>query len=495
MSAQRRVAVIGGGISGLAAANRLLELDPTLDVTVFEAGSHAGGLIRTTRRDGFVLEHGPDSMITDKPWGLDLARRLGLTDELVGTRSENRRSFVVCKGKLEPVPEGFQLLAPSRWDTLAASRIFSWCGKARMALDLCLPRRTDGKDESLGEFVTRRLGREALERMAQPMIAGIYGADPMQLSLKATMPRFVEMEREHGSVIRGMLARAKSNQAASNGGSPADGKGVSGARYGLFVSFRRGMQTVIDALEQRLGDRIQLNSPATHLKRDGILWRVYLGDGREIEAEAVILALPAYRAAALIKPTDTPVSALLEEIPYAGAGTMTLCYRREDIPHPLDGFGFVVPAIEHMTLLGCTFSRQKWPDRTPEGFVLLRGFLGDSVLRGPTEPELVSRVREDFRKLLGITVPPEFVHFWQAERCMPHYLVGHLDRVAAIEERMMQLPGLELAGNAYHGVGIPDSVHSGQEAAERVHAALTSSSAYSESADSTSISNPPGALR
>jgi oxygen-dependent protoporphyrinogen oxidase len=279
------------------------------------------------------------------------------------------------------------------------------------------------------------------------------------------------MEREHGSVIRGMLARAKSKPApATNGSSPADGKGVSGARYGLFVSFRLGMQTLIDALEQRLGERVRLNSKVKALERTSSGWKLTLGDGSTAEAGAIIIALPAYRAAALLESIDPETANLLNGIPYAGAGTMTLCYRREDIPHPLDGFGFVVPQVEGLTLLGCTFSQQKWPDRAPEGFALLRGFLGDSVLGGKSEPELIALVREDFRKLVGVTAEPQFVQYWQAERCMPHYLVGHLDRVAAIEERMAQIPGLELAGNAFRGVGIPDSVHSGEGAAERVHA-------------------------
>ncbi|HEU4753415.1 MAG TPA: protoporphyrinogen oxidase, partial [Armatimonadota bacterium] len=420
-----------------------------------------GGVIATERRDGFALEHGPESFITDKPWGLDLARRLRLEEQLVGTRPEHRRSFVVRNGKLLPVPEGFQILAPSRFGPLVRTPIFSWPGKARMALDLLLPPRRDGADESLGGFVLRRLGREALDRMAQPMIAGIYGADPMELSLEATLPRFVEMERMHGSVIRGMWARQRSvaGKATLNG--------VSGARYGLFVSFREGMQALTDALAARIGaERILLNTPVQALRREGEAWRLQT-PAAELETDALILALPAYRSAALLRPVEPELAALLESIRYASAGTLNLCYRREDVPHPLDGFGFVVPRVEGLTILGCTFSDVKWPGRVPEGYALLRAFLGDAALARHSPGELEGRAREDLRRLLGVSAKPRFRLFWKGERCMPQYAVGHLERVEQIEGRAAALRGLALAGNAFRGVGIPDCIRSAEAAAER----------------------------
>lgn len=456
--------VIGGGITGLAAAHRALELAAEggreVRVTLLEAAPRVGGAIATERRDGFVLEDGPESFITDKPWGIGLARRLGLEEELIGTQEANRRSFVVRHGRLLPVPEGFQLLAPSKFGPLARTPIFSWPGKARMALDLVLPRRRDLSDESLGAFVLRRLGREALERLAEPMIGGIYGADPMCLSLEATLPRFRDMERQHGSVIRAMWRRSRANGRATQAG-------VSGARYGLFVSFRSGMQTLVDALAERLAGSIRTSTPVEGLERAGDLWQVHTPAG-PLAADALVIALPTHRAAGLFSGLDAELAALLGSVPYADAGTMTLCYRREDVPHPLNGFGFVVPAVEGLNILGCTFTHVKWPGRAPEGVALLRAFFGERGLRDRDEGELLSLVRDDFRKLLGITAAPRFVKSWIGRKVMPQYPVGHLERVAEMERRAALLPNLALAGNGYRGVGIPDSIHSGEQAVERL---------------------------
>jgi len=470
-----RVAVIGGGVTGLAAAHRLVELSRerglAVEVRLLEAGSRLGGVIRTVRRDGLVLEHGPDSMITDKPWGLALARRLGLDEQIIGTQEQHRRSFVVRKGKLIPVPEGFQLLAPSRFGPLVTTPIFSPWGKLRMAMDLVIPSRPPEGDESLGSFVTRRLGREALDRIAQPMIAGIYGADPMQLSLRATLPRFLDMEREHGSVIRGMWARKNASTPAAKNGAAAKpaGSGVSGARYGLFVSFRGGMQTFTDAIASRIPtESIRLDTRIEALRRSGDHWRLTDAGGAIEEADAVILALPAYRSADLLKPHDAQLARLLSDIHYASAATVTLGYNVGDIPHPLDGFGFVVPATERLTLLGCTFSHVKWADRAPHGIALLRAFLGDAAMHDRDDEALRVIVQDDLRKLVGVTALPLFSETWRGSRCMPHYHVGHLERVAEMETRVAAAPNLALAGNAFYGVGIPDSVYSGEQAAERI---------------------------
>jgi oxygen-dependent protoporphyrinogen oxidase len=471
-----RVVVIGGGVTGLAAAHRLGELAAerglTLDLRLLEASDRLGGVIRTVHREGCVLEHGPDSMITDKPWGLALAKRLGLEAEIIGTQAQHRRSFVVHGGRLHPVPEGFQLLAPSRFGPLVSTPLFSWPGKARMALDLLLPARQEDADESLGAFVTRRLGREALERIAQPMIGGIYGADPMQTSLLATLPRFRDMERQHGSVIRGMWARSRetARKAAANGKGPEKG-GVSGARYGLFVTFRRGMQTLTDALVAHLpADSARLNTRVTGLERQREGWRVLLADGELLDADAVLLTLPAPACTPLLAPHDAELARLLAEVPYAGAATLTLGYRREQVPHPLDGFGFVVPSVEGFSILGCTFTHMKFAERAPEGVALLRAFLGGAAIQGRELPELAKLVRTDLHRLLGIPTETEplFVEGWRCEGVMPHYRVGHLERVAEMERRAAALSGLELAGNAYRGVGIPDSIHSAEQAAERL---------------------------
>lgn len=466
--------VVGGGVSGLAAAHRLTELaqerGEAPDLLLVEASGRLGGVIETEVRDGYVLEGGPDSMITDKPWGLALARRLGLDSELIGTQEQHRRSFVVHQGRLEPVPEGFQLLAPSRFGPLVSTRIFSWAGKARMALDLILPPRNGSEDESLGSFVTRRLGREALERIAQPMIAGIYGADPMKLSLQATLPRFLDMERQHGSVIRAML-RARARQAKAAPDHANSQTGVSGARYGLFVSFRNGMQTLTDALAQRLpAGAVRLHTRATHLARSEDRWNLTLAPGGVLEVDRVILALPAYQSASLVQPLDAELADHLSSIPYAASGTMSLAYREEQVPHPLDGFGFVTPSREGLTILGCTFTHRKYAHRAPAGIALLRAFLGEQALAGRDDAELDRMVREDLRRLLGITAAPLWTKIARHPRSMAQYDVGHLVRVAEMERRVAAFPGLALCGNGFRGIGIPDCVRAGEAAAEAIRA-------------------------
>jgi protoporphyrinogen/coproporphyrinogen III oxidase len=494
-----RVAIVGGGISGLAAALRLRELAQEqvrpLDVHLLEGGERLGGVIATERRDGFLLEAGPDSFITDKPWALDLCRRLGLSERLIGTNPAHRRSYVARAGRLYPVPEGFQLLAPSRLGPFLASGLFSWPGKLRMALEPFVPARPSGEDESLAEFVERRLGREALARIAQPMVAGIYGADPRRLSLQATLPRFLKMEQEHGSLLRAMwAARRRSNPATTTENAKtrrreeheegsSTSTGVSGARYGLFVSFDDGMQTLVDALVARLpAGCVSLGTRITGLQREQANWQLTtipaaspvgapLVGALSATYDAVCLALPAHRTAELLADVDAGLAEQLRAIPYGSAATVNLAYRREDVPHPLDGFGFVVPSAEGRSLLGCTFSSVKFACRAPEGHVLLRAFLGGSP--SPEDAAVTAAVREDLRVLLGITAAPHLVtiHRWAAS--MAHYTVGHLARVAAIEERTCRWPGLALAGNGYRGIGIPDCVHSGEQAAEQIWEALS----------------------
>jgi len=472
----KRIVIIGGGISGLAAAHRLVERRAEarckVEIMLLEASAHTGGVIHTEHRDGFLLECGPDSFISEKPEAVALARRLGLDSRLIETNAEHRRSFVVRKGRLHAVPEGFHLLAPSRLWPFVTSGIFSWAGKARMALDLLLPGRAvanGNDDESLAQFVRRRLGREALERMAQPMVGGIYTADPEQLSLRATMPRFLEMEREHRSLIRAMWKRRREQPAA-------DSSGTSGARYSLFLSFDEGMQVLSDALVERLKDvSIRLGASAKSVTFDATSgwWQVRLSAGETIEADAVCLALPAYTAAKLLCEVDARLARELDAIPYASTATANLAYKRADIQHSLDGFGFVVPFIESRTVLACTFSSVKFQGRAPEGHALLRAFVG-GALQPETfaldEDEIVARVRDDLRELLGIENRPLFARVEKWPRSMAQYHLGHVERVARIRERLSALPGLKLAGNAYGGAGIPDCIRSGESAADEIMA-------------------------
>jgi oxygen-dependent protoporphyrinogen oxidase len=461
---RRRVAVVGGGISGLAAAHRLHELAEQaslpLEAVVLEGEARLGGVISTVSRDGFLIEEGPDSIVTDKPWALRLAERIGLKERLVGTRSENRRSFVVRAGRLEPTPEGFYLLAPTRFMPLVTSRIFSPLGKMRMAMDLVIPRRAPVSDESVAAFVMRRLGREALERMAQPMIGGIYGADPAELSLRATFPRFLDMEREHGSVIRGMLAAGRSRSAGA--------LNASGARYGLFVTFDGGLQTLTETLIARLPAgwaRTAARVASVHPDPTGG-WRVATADHQEI-FDAVILALPAPQTATLVRPFDAELALRIASIVYGSAATVSLAFREDDIDHPLDGFGFVCPSIEKVSIVGTSFCHRKYNGRAPSGHALLRAFWDDRSA-ALSDDLIVEKTMDDLNRLLGLRGAPALVHLARWSRSMPRYAVGHLDLVDGIEQLAGVHSGLALAGNAYRGIGVPDCIRSGEAAADLV---------------------------
>lgn len=460
--------IVGGGIAGLAAAHRLQELsrerELPLRFTVLEASGRVGGTLGTEHRDGFLLELGPDSFISEKPWALALCRRIGLEPELIGTRDEHRATFVVHNGKLELLPEGFMLLAPTKFGPLLRSRLFSWPGKLRMALDFVLPRGPQQDDESLGSFVRRRFGREVLERVAQPLIGGIYTADPDHLSLAATMPRFLQMEREHRSVIAAMWKASRSR--------PQEAKNASGARWSLFVTLRSGMQTFVDTLIARLLlGHIRQHCAVSQLQRVDGQWQMTCTDGSVLSADGVILATPTFQTSPIVRELDSQLAKQLTTIRYSSAATVNLAFRREQIPHPLNGFGFVVPHCENRKIIACSFSSVKYAGRAPEGHVLLRAFVGGSLqeeLFSLDDSEMEQTVRQELATFLGIQTAPLFVYIARYPQSMPQYQVGHLRLVDTIEKHVVQHPRLALAGSAYRGVGIADCVRSGEAAAEAV---------------------------
>ena len=474
-----KLLVVGGGVAGLAAAHRAIELTRDgrpVDLTLLEASGRLGGTISTERCGDFLVEGGADSFLTEKPWALDLCRRIGAEGRLIRTDDRHRRTFVAWGGRLRPLPEGFQLLAPTRLRPLLASRLFSWPGKLRMGLDLVLPRGGD-PDESLGAFVRRRLGREALERVAQPLIAGIYTADPDSLSLAATMPRFQEMERRERSVVLAMWRAAR-----RAGAQAAD---ASGARWSLFASLAGGMEELVRLIAARLpAGAVRLGERVVELARDGAGWRVVTAAGAAIRGDAVVLATESYQAARLLRAADPSLSLLLGDIAYASSAIVTLAYRRAEVAHPLDGFGFVVPHAERRPLLACTFSSVKFPGRAPDGHVLLRVFMGGALQAGALDvddDDLQVTARAQLAELLGARGEPALTRVVRHPRSMPQYQVGHLARVEAIELGLRRHPGLALAGAGYRGVGVPDCIRSGEAAAERVLAVSAAPAAVAES--------------
>ncbi|MBI4161629.1 MAG: protoporphyrinogen oxidase, partial [Acidobacteria bacterium] len=371
------------------------------------------------------------------------------------------RSFVVRAGRLHPTPAGFYLVAPSRLLPFLTTPLLGLRGKIRAGLDLILPPRTDDADESIGEFVLRRLGRETLDRIAQPMITAVHGGDPMKLSLLSTFPRFREMERRHGSLIRALWAGGGNREETE----PAAG-GASGPRYSLFMSFDAGIQVLVDRLAARLpGGALRTGCRVEAIDPDpGGGWRIRTGSGRE-RFDAVILALPGPQAAPLAAGFDPELGRRIGAVPYGPSATVSLGWRESDIGHPMDGIGFVVPRLEGLSILGCTFCHRKFPGRAPGGHALLRAFLGRETA-GMEDGEIVSRAGAEIGRLLGIRAEPGFAEVSRYPEGLPHYPVGHRVIVAGIQDRLRRHPGLALAGNAYSGVGIPDCIASGEAAAE-----------------------------
>jgi oxygen-dependent protoporphyrinogen oxidase len=466
-SRARRIAIIGGGISGLAAAHRLRELDPSAEVTLFESSNRVGGVLETVRRDGWLIERSADMFTTREPWALDLCRRIGIAEELIETDARYRRAFVVRRGRLIPIPEGFTLMSPAKVWPIVKTPILSPLGKLRMAWEYFTPARRDAADESLESFVVRRFGREAFDRLIQPLIGGIYTADPAQLSMAATLPQFVEMERHSGSLIRGMRSRSQGPGARGQ-------ESGAGARYGQFLAPCNGMQRLVDALVSQLPEScVRLNTSVERMEAvadDG--WRIVTASRQDEECfNDLILTAPGTVSSQLMEAVDQELSALIGRVPHAGCCVAILGVRRDQITHQLDGFGFVVPAIENRKIIAGSMTSVKFPGRAPEGKVLLRVFVGGALqpeLNYLADDEIRRLVLTELEELIGLGGEPEFFEVARWLGMMPQYHVGHLDLVRQIEERAAAIPHFALAGNAYRGVGIPFCIRSGEKAAERV---------------------------
>jgi protoporphyrinogen/coproporphyrinogen III oxidase len=467
----RRVAIIGGGIAGLATAYFLQERDRgAVEYTLIESAPTFGGKITSARENGFVVEGGPDSFITQKKSAIELCRALGLGDELIGTNDAARKVFVWSRGKLRPMPEGVMLIIPTRLTPFVRSSLISWPGKIRMGLDAVIPARREDGDESLAHFVRRRLGAEALDKIAEPMVAGIYVADAENLSLKSTFPRFLDMEKKYGSLLRGIAAQkmaAKPSNNRSNGHSQK-GQGTTTT----FMTLRGGLQELTEAIVARLDpDALLTNRRVVALKRDGEAYDLALSDGAHVRTDGVVFATPAYVTSELLRETDPALASKLQQIRYVSTATVSLGFQRTEISHSLEGFGFVVPRSEKRKILACTWSSTKFNHRAPEGYVLIRAFVGGAhaeQLAEQDEAALVEQVRGELRAMMGITAAPVLMKVYRWARANPQYEVGHAERVAEIDGLTRQHSGIYLAGAAYHGVGIPDCIEDGARVAEEI---------------------------
>jgi oxygen-dependent protoporphyrinogen oxidase len=443
------VAIVGGGISGLAAAWELGRRG--LRARVLEATPRPGGVIHTERFDGWVIDEGPDALLAQKAPGVELCRELGLAGRLVSTL-EPRTAWILHRGRLHPIAEGSFLGFPVAFDALARSSLFSLTGKVRMACEVVVPRASGGGDESIAAFVRRRFGQEAVDRLAEPLLAGIHAGAAERLSMRALFPRLLDAEQRHGSVLRG----ARAPRAAL---SPR----------GAFVSLPGGSGGLVAALPRALGDGVALSARVTEIRRAGSY--VVETDSGPVTARAVLLAVPAWAAAALLRGFDTTLAGLCDTVPYASTATVAFGYRRAQVRHPLNGSGYVVPRTERSPLLAATWVSSKWPGRAPDGSVLLRAFLGggrDPRRLDRDDAQLVASAAAALGATLGIEGAPLFTRLTRWTRQSPQHEVGHLDRVAAIEARLAAQPGLYLAGSGFRAAGIPDCIADARAQATRI---------------------------
>jgi oxygen-dependent protoporphyrinogen oxidase len=465
-----RTAIIGGGVAGMAAAyecERARAAGAAVEYTLFEAGRRLGGVLASEVVNGAVLERGPDSFLTEKSAGAELCRELGLDDDLIPSNDSARKTYVVVRDRLVPLPDGLMFLVPTKLLPTATTRLFGSMTKLRMAMEVLLPPLPAEEDESVAALVKRHYGAEVVDRLADPLLSGIYGGDATQLSARSVLPKLVEMERSFGSLTRGMVAAHKQMRAraASRGnGRPA--------QRPVFTTLRGGMQQLVNALEAHLDpNSVRRSTAVSTIEKTTGGWRV-TSDRRNEFYDAVIVASPAWAAAELLRSTDQVLSEELAGIPYSSSITVNLMYGEDRLGRLPNGFGFLVPASAGRAMLACTFMHRKFLGRTPPDKVVLRAFLGgirNEALMHETDDALIAMARQDLAAILGESVigrnvEPEYAQVSRWQRAMAQYAVGHQDRMKRLQMRIQSLPGLRLVGNAYDGIGIPDCIRLGRQA-------------------------------
>lgn len=464
------VAIVGGGITGLSAAwylqKQAAETGINLKLTVLEGSDRWGGKIHSERIDGFgdepfVIEAGPDSFLTQKPWALQLAKELGLSPRLLDTNDAQRSVFVLKKGRLLPLPAGVMMIIPTEFWPFVVSPLISWPGKLRMGLDLFIPPKRDGQDETIAGFVSRRLGAEAVDRLADPLMSGIYNAESDRQSVLATFPRFRETEATYGSLIRGMAAARKARIGAPK------------PEHAMFVSLKTGTVELVETLVPKLGANLRLKTGVEGITRQNGGYELRLTGGEIIQADHVIVTTPAYAAANLLGDLAPEAAARLKTIRYVSTGTLSLAFRRADIRHPLNGFGLVIPRSEKRRINAITWTSTKFNHRAPEGHVLLRVFFGGSrrpEMMNIDDDELMEVVRDELKDIMGIESEPVLQRVFRWHDSNPQYDTDHLALVDAIEAGLP--PGVYVAGSPYRGIGIPDCVYQAQQTAARIFASV-----------------------
>jgi oxygen-dependent protoporphyrinogen oxidase len=456
----RDVVVVGAGIAGLAAAYELQRRG--LRPLVIERQARAGGVITTDRIDGYVIDGGPDSLLTQKLSATDLVRDLGLESRLVSTLPP-RTAFVLKKGQLVPIPEASFLGLPTRWQPFVTSPLFSWSAKLRMAAKALATTPLQAEDESIGAFIRRHFGEEAVRYLAEPLLAGIHAGDVERLSVHALFPRLVELERSHKSLLRGLWSTP-----------------VTRSPKGAFASFPTGVSELVEALLRRLDAAIQYSSTVARIDGLSSPYTLTLANGAVIQSRSVIFAIPAWAAANVLRPVEPSVARWCGEISYVSSATIALAFDRGQVKHPLNGTGFVVPRREGKSLMAATWITSKWADRAPAGQVLIRGFLGgarDGAIVKGSDFELAEIARRELDPLLGINGEPRLTRIYRWVNATPQYNVGHLARIRQIDERLARTPGLYLTGSGYRGTGIPDCILDGRATAAAAAAYLAAAGA------------------
>ena len=462
-----RIAIIGGGISGLAAAFAIEEnrrAGANVEYVLYEASPRLGGVLRTEYIDGCVVEAGPDSFVTEKPWAADLCRAVGLGDQLIGSNDKDRKTYILTRGRLVEMPDGLMFLVPTKVLPTGLSPLFSWKTKLRMTQELFHPSRAIEHDESVAAFVARHYGTEMVDRLADPLLSGVYGGKAANLSVRAVLPRFAEMEKTHGSLGRAMLAARKKMKSNAQKAAPP-----------LFTSLKGGMQNLAETVVSKLDPEALLTDArveAVQTQPEAGGWSVSAGLKSD-HFDSVVIALPAQAAANVLRIASPELSAELGAIQYTSSITVGLGYDdgvRRSLP---PGFGFLVPRSEGKRLLAATFVHNKFPHRAPDDRALLRCFFAGSnaeaVWPMPDE-QIVGVVRNELQQIIGLRAEPLFARVYKWKSAMAQYGVGHLERLERIERLCQRLPGLALAGNAYRGIGVPDCVRSGRDAAAKLMA-------------------------